>query len=797
MFSGLLEKNQTHTGPKRYNTTYQENLARTEKGRQKIAVNRVLKRTRERPAASSAAEKAGCILADAGDSDPTDFKSRLQRSFFTKNFLHAQYQDPYLDNPRLFERDRGRCVYSAIVAVVKVLVSMATIDSGMPKHVLNCNVIDDTSTRLRGPNPSDPTTIFTVMNSVQSVHVRYANAEDVCDHCSTTVQSFNVPTPLLVLESADANAISLTAKACSLITSSGVGQLFQRFGVPCDLFQKMTETFRTFVFVGDSLRANDKAFALEKARLVKKREAEPSYHRNLALKLRCMIHQVALIRKPVVLLIPRFWSTLVRISHLYETTSFRKQMATALTQVICSSFVNIQSMEYPPNMATWQARAKQLEACYLGKSKKRRKLLSDCLKFCNGDLTQHPVVHYCSFDSKGQPCCSTEEESLAKCLQLLVPFFSAGFSVPLLYKFKHFDEAAGFMQVGCFLHGLLVRALACLDNTDQSSVPSEVIEKLLGDLEAPLNDTEFQDAINELSAADLGDDFQTCNLKRRQLVQAEIARPAFTQSAYILNMVIKPMDHIMNKLFQRSAVISKLTSLGQDDPNLEEHMTTSKQTFLDLMSGKLGWDMVGVYSDLLANQIFDAVRSGLVPTESTVQTTFTMAVMCITDSWRRFVHEHASFLHVLFKLVECDKFEFCCLWDTFHVQLQRCSRCVDCEFSRALLTAFPSNLLKAPMDVSQQVFETVTNILNDLCVFAPISSDQVEVKNGVVQLVASRRGNQAVKAPRSARESSFLRSLLNGYNLVQHYVEEETLPKKRTIAGIIKRSGITKEPWRQ
>ena len=55
-----------------------------------------------------------------------------------------------------------------------------------------------------------------------------------------------------------------------------------------------------------------------------------------------------------------------------------------------------------------------------------------------------------------------------------------------------------------------------------------------------------------------------------------------------------------------------------------------------------------------------------------------------------------------------------------------------------------------------------------------------------------RRANQAVKAPVSARESTLLQSGIQPFEMLKHFVDERTLPSKRTIAGIIRESGPKK-----
>lgn len=425
-------------------------------------------------------------------------------------------------------------------------------------------------------------------------------------------------------------------------------------GVHADLTK--IALFRTFVFVGDSLRANHKAFDLELAMLHQLRQ-DPTSKGHLALKVQCAMHQTCLIRKPAVLLIPHYWATLVRLSHLFETLSFRKQLATALTEVISSSFVHIQQMELPPDMILWQAQAERLKAVYWSNSRKRRDLLAECLEFCNGNLAETAVTHFCKFTASGEPCCENSQAALSKALKLLVPFFSAGFAPPLLYRFKYYSEAAGYALIRCHVHRLLVRALECIDSgsSESTSVSAELVGMLLGEMEQSVDDGELEHAVNDLLGAEHDTSFADSNAKRRQQVKAALSQPSFAQSAIIVGLVIQPMDGILNRFLRRSEEIAKLTLLGRSDPSWQEKAMKTKGLFLEYISGKLGMDLVAKYSHLLQGGFAGMLEIGLEPVPSNLQTFFTMVVLCITDTWRRFVHNFRSFPHRLFELLsECE-----------------------------------------------------------------------------------------------------------------------------------------------
>ena len=760
---------------KRYSTSYQENVLRTEKSRAQIRLNRLKRKCEAQIGAGHQANSSASILVDNGRKECGSFIGQLQKNFLSKEFSHAQYQDDGYYGLRFsFANDRARAVCALIQALAATLNAMFDRQQ-QPFHAINCHCVDDTSTRMRGPNPStDPTTVYTIMNSVQSIHVHY-------DASSPCYSSFQIPTPLLIVENANAAGIDKACMSTAVLTSGGAGELLRRFGVN-DAYAK----FKTYVFIGDSLQANNASFQRECERLARKRR-DPEFVHHLALRVRCAVHAVCLVRKPIVLVIPRFWTTLVRLSHLFETVTFRKQLAASLTKIICESFVHIQCDNHPPEMAMWREKAVRLKERFWCVSVRKREALSQALDFFNGDLTGSTIMHYCKHDSEGQPCCKDYNAALTKALKCWVPWLSSGYPVPLLYRFKHYDAAAGFVHIGVSVHQLLIRALSLVD-TDSAqnlnSSSSEVVDKLLGYMQ-----TQDQEDWPDLSDLKLDQDesYQQVTFKRKQLVKAEVCRPSFPESTVIINTIIAPMEGLLDQLFKRSERLSQMTVLGQQNTSWQEMASKSKSFFLDLMSGRRGWSVIDAYCTLLNDSVHESIVSGeLSASTSNLQTIWTMVLICITDTWRRFIHDYSSFPHILFGLIETDIKTFCDMWDSFQSRLEKCEGCFDNNYSKVLLQAFPSRLSGAPPDQQQDIYHQVVTLLGDVATFAPLSSDPVECKNGRVQWFVSRRGNQAVKAPVAAREGSFLQSSIQTHELLKHFVDGATLPSKRTVAGIIR-----------
>jgi hypothetical protein len=760
---------------------------RTAKARTQNLLNRQAKKIEKENSAKESSPKGTF----------STFASHLQHWFFTLSFFKALYQeDAYDGDQKSFERDRTRSIFSLLKSVVTVLLQMFGIQQANETnlfHVLNTHIVDDTSTRMRGPAHTDRTTVYTIMNAVQALHVRFANTCECEDVRGTCCSSLRVPLSLIVLENADAKAIHKSFTSCAFITANGPGQMFKRFGIPEGIAE--SAVWKSFVFVGDALRANTAAFRLECAEILKKSRERDGAGQHLAFQIKCGIHQLSLIRKPVVLMVPKLWSTVVRLSHLYESLAFRKKFARTLAGILCKSFTYLEITQLPATAVEWQAVHKYLLESFRTQSKLRRKNFESLVEFFNGDYSSDCIFHFCTPKRDGTPCCPGPTESLTKALQLMVPFFARGYPVPLLYRFKHYDEAITFIATGCAMHKLLVRTLGQMD-LDAASAPSEAQSQLIDKL---LQDVELGGEGSDGSAAatfceDLFPDngsFHAYNAKRKQLVHQEVIKGSFGQQADILNFMIKPVDGQINSLFRRSERLTKLTLLGPQDPKWKINAESTRNLFLSVVSGSFGWNIISTYCNLMMHELGSLALTGVdLTSQGNLQTCFTMMLVIITDTWKRFVHDYDTFPFKFFQLLESNLAGFVTMWDGFQTCKSHCGKCFDPAFSKALLAGYPQKLAEQPPHVQQRVFQEVQLLLHDLATYSPLTSDPVEVKNGQVQNVASRRGNQAIKTPPASREASFLQSLIRDYELVKHWVEEQTLPPKSQISGILRNVGL-------
>lgn len=766
---------------KRYrNCTKDDNKHRTEKARISFLLSRQAARLNQKSETNASASGNG------------SFAAKLQRWFFTKSFWNADKQeDVYSQDNRDFRRDRKRSLYSYIhrlVAVLKQVFGSSSWGEFPPFHVVNSHVVDDTSTKMRGPcAKTDRLSTFTVMNTVQTLHVR--RGMDISDgqvfenSCS---ENFRIPTPLMILENANAKGIYGNFTAGAVATARGVGSMLIKFGLPQRLIPD--SSWVSFVFCGDALKANAAAYREECKEMARNKAKNIGSMRHIAIKLRCSIHQLCLIRKPVVLMLPRVWTTLVRLSHLFETMSFRKGFARALTAIIQQNFQFMEVTALPEASKSWRVKSDWLRGSFRCQSKLRRETFESCLDFLNGDLDSDVIWHFCINNGHGQ-CCESREEALTKIIKMLVPFCSRGYQVPLLYRFKHYDEAVSYITFVSSIHNLLARTLNRMDISSSTASDNEYIDRLLAEIDLG-NEGPGTEAV-AFQEDHLDESFHLVNSKRKQQVHQEVMKHTFRQSVLTIDLMIAPMDTVMNRLFKRSRILAHLSLVGKHDPNWKTQVEASQKTFMSLVSGRFGWDIIQIYCNMWASIGTKLGEMGLEHSAS-LSTVLTMIIVIISDTWRRFVHDFCSYPWKLFELLGVTDL------DTFVAEFEHhqrakhdCPQCFDAEFSHRLLDAFPEKLSDQPLEIQKSAFNSITLILHDLATYSPISSDAVECKNGQVQAATCRRGfGKGVKAPESAKETSFLQTIVRDYELVKHWIQERTLPPKKTLSGILRRCGL-------
>ena len=258
----------------------------------------------------------------------TSWADRIVNNCLTKRLFINQGDS----NEARSSRERARATKSLVVRIAQTLLSLLTPPAHPPEThsdiaervhlVLGATVFDETNSKLRGPGGERA--VYTILNTVATVHVKCVAGGEPLD--------FLLPTPMLTLPSP--KTLDLHTAVCAFLPlcSSGPGHMLQAAGLPATFGEKAR--WRCHVLVGDALKTNDALFKLER-RLLHLRA--PQQGNFLSLRLKCVLHQLCLIRKPVVLGVSQFWPTLIRLGHLMESYAYRKQLLLAAVQVARSS----------------------------------------------------------------------------------------------------------------------------------------------------------------------------------------------------------------------------------------------------------------------------------------------------------------------------------------------------------------------------------------------------------------------------------------------------------------------------
>ena len=263
----------------------------------------------------------------------------IQENYFTPKFynaIHFMKESAFGNSDwQRQARERARGVMSLMIQIIRLLVQILTSSPGgsAVSHVLDCVVLDDASCRIKGQGDGKPA-IYTVMNTVHTLHVAYE---------AGTCNNFGIPTAYVCLPSQKTGDLHAAYSSRLLFSSRGLGQAFRTleskvFGIisqPCELEQRVAspEIWKIQVMVGDAIPTNDAVFRMEREMLYRTRGTEEA-KRRLSFRVKCQLHQLCLVRRPAVLSIDKFWTTLVRLAHLFEQYSFKKQFALALIQVL-------------------------------------------------------------------------------------------------------------------------------------------------------------------------------------------------------------------------------------------------------------------------------------------------------------------------------------------------------------------------------------------------------------------------------------------------------------------------------
>ena len=318
-------------------------------------------------------------------------------------------------------------------------------------HTIQSTIIDDCNLRL-GTTAGESSRVTSVMNAVQSFTVCYGPAAAETWQMSGSSlcrKTFCVYTPLVVLPKSDKDTICAELLSRLLLFLGHVSERFQAFGVSSTFPSTVKIQGMTLCF--DSLVTN---LAVAKQMRVLLHEG----HENLGYEsihpvmiTVCMIHQVALARKCLLNGFAGYYSSVVRLAHLFEISNFRQQFRQAMLAVIYHNFSYVPVAALPPLSGTWHEQRKEilgvLEDGSSRVQKRRQKLHMQLAAFDNGCPSQPAFTHYCV----GSCCPGSSHKlksryALIQMCKLYTKLFSFGYPVPLTYRWIHAARALEYVK---------------------------------------------------------------------------------------------------------------------------------------------------------------------------------------------------------------------------------------------------------------------------------------------------------------------------------------------------------------
>jgi hypothetical protein len=272
------------------------------------------------------------------------YNARIQADFFTDRWKRRKLEER---DKRAYRRQRSLAVFSLLAAIVHRLVRV--FDGNPVHHILVSNVVDDASIKVKSSAVYDGSLeVKTMMNNIQNVAVFHSG-------CAKAAEHIPICQPAVFLDGSKATDMLLGYCSWLMISCVGVGEQWSRLGLPADLFHraKIVVSF----FVGDSLKANDTLFNVLRQCQHSKNKNATHGPKHSSIQIRCLVHKLNLVRRPLALCFDQFWSTQVRLGHLFESSTFKFKFQEALAEAVCNIFDYVVVDALPQESMAWRRKA--------------------------------------------------------------------------------------------------------------------------------------------------------------------------------------------------------------------------------------------------------------------------------------------------------------------------------------------------------------------------------------------------------------------------------------------------------
>lgn len=323
-------------------------------------------------------------------------------------------------------------------------------------HTISTIILDDTNMRLSQQDSHvkqwRTSRIVSVMNIVQTFLVCFSSAG--VDGERTKQKAFTVHTPLVVLPKAGRDGLYFEMISRFVVFLGEVSYRFQMLNLAGALVRSVA--IQATAMCMDALATNQAV--LKRLRLCIQKKHEDIQHRQIfpTLAVLCQIHALALARKVILSSIPSFWSSVVRLGHLFEVGSFRAQFKRALVSVVYQSYRYVPVAELPANVHDWSSRRREWrripdEPLANGTvGKKRAELHELLMRWDNSDFEARSITHYCCGDCCLGNCHAQKSRyALVQIIKLYMTLFGVGYATPLTYRWVHASRALEYVKDAC------------------------------------------------------------------------------------------------------------------------------------------------------------------------------------------------------------------------------------------------------------------------------------------------------------------------------------------------------------
>lgn len=360
----------------------------------------------------------------------------------------------------VFHRRRWRVVYSWFRAWCASLSCYLKDLGSSASHCFTITVADDSNFVLSEVVEGAPqwrlSRVISVMNIVQAMVVAHQHEDDTTSTAETgcechehgTHRAFLVHTPMICVPKTDAASLGLELRSWLLSFLGRVGRRFQLFGLEEGSFAHVP--IQGTFLCHDALVTNMAVLKSLRVKVHAKHQEEGYAILHPLLATKCALHQCSLLRKPSIFHFPHLWSSITRLSHLFEISSFRRHFKGSLIAIICSNFRVVHCSHLPSEAKEWRHARNSLCGLYSNDPSyphKRRMLHLRLSSFDNADPHGLDFGHYCRGTCcKGRTRLEKEFFALVQTCRLYVLLFAQGFAVPLLYRWVHGHKALMFVK---------------------------------------------------------------------------------------------------------------------------------------------------------------------------------------------------------------------------------------------------------------------------------------------------------------------------------------------------------------